>query len=183
LDYHTFELDQFQLATQAIHRAVDQLTFKQLPAFLNEVFEDFYGFRDGLERARIRAAARTNRRNPFHLPYQRISALDQVIVGSRFKCFEPRDRVYAILGLLDPKVRQKIVVDYNKSVEEVYTDFAEVVIDTSYRWKSLQELGLVEGRLVVRLGCRTGIWMQLISQKCCDTQGTLLVVQPGQTIQ
>lgn len=142
MDYHTLQFDQLRLATQAIHRASDQMTFRQLPSFINELFEDFHGFKDGLEKARIRTVARANRHNPTHLSYQRITALNQVTVGSRFKCVQPRDRVYALLGLLDSNIRNKIVVDYNKSLEEVYTDFAEVLIETSHSLEVLTGAGL-----------------------------------------
>ncbi|CAI6331468.1 unnamed protein product [Periconia digitata] len=38
---------------------------------------------------------------------------------------DPRDKVFALLGLLKPTVRHGIVPDYNKSVEEVYFDFVQ----------------------------------------------------------
>jgi hypothetical protein len=145
LDYHTMTFDEFQLGTQIIHRAEDQMTFRQLPTFLSKIFGDFYGFRDGLERARIRAAARTDRRNPFYLPHQRISLLDQVISATRFQCSEPRDRIYAMLGLLDSKISQRIQVDYEKPLEEVYTDFAEAVIDATHSLEELTRAGLGRG--------------------------------------
>ena len=145
LDYNNLDFDQLRLATQAIHRASDQMIFRQLPFFLNELFEDFQGFRDGLEKARIRTVARVNRHNPAHLPNQRISTLDQVIAGSRFRCLKPQDRVYALLGLLNSDIRDKTVVDYEKSIEEVYTDFAEALIETSHSLEVLTGAGIARG--------------------------------------
>jgi hypothetical protein len=133
------------LATQAIHRASDQMTFRQLPAFINELFEDFQGFKDGLEKARIRTVALINRHNALHLPYQRISALNQVTVGSRFKCSEPRDRIYAILGLLSSDIRSKIVVDCDMSIEEVYTNFSVALIEATHSLELLTQAGLAQG--------------------------------------
>jgi len=145
LDYNNLNFDQLRLATQFIHKASDEMTFRQLPSRMNELFEDFQGFKDGLEKARIRTVARVNRHNPTHLPYQRISALDQVIAGSRFRCFNPRDRVYALLGLLNSDIRDKTVVDYDKSLEEVYRDFAEALIETSHSLEVLTGAGVARG--------------------------------------
>jgi hypothetical protein len=46
------------------------------------------------------------------------------------QCFDPRDRVYAILGVTETihNNRFKIVPDYTKSVEEVYEEFNTAVI-------------------------------------------------------
>jgi hypothetical protein len=41
----------------------------------------------------------------------------------RSSCHDPRDRVYAILGLLEPVYREEIIPDYTKPVMEVYKDF------------------------------------------------------------
>jgi hypothetical protein len=144
-NYHTLQFDHLRLATQAIHRASDQMTFRQLPAFINELFEDFQGFKDGLEKARIRTVARINRHNPMHLPHERISALNQVIVGSRFKCSEPRDRIYAILGLLDSDIRSRIVVDNELIIEEVYTNFSAALIEATRSLELLTQAGLAQG--------------------------------------
>jgi hypothetical protein len=144
-DYHVLQFNRFLLAATIIHRASDQIPFKRLPPFLGEIFADHRGFMEGLEKARIRNAAWTNRHNPEHLPYQRISPLNQVTAGGRFNCHESRDRVYAILALLDLNIRSKIEIDYNKPVEQVYTDFVEVVINTSHSLEALTLAGLCQG--------------------------------------
>jgi len=41
----------------------------------------------------------------------------------KLSCFDPRDRLFAIRGLAPIKMRDFIVPDYTKSVEEVYKDF------------------------------------------------------------
>ncbi|KAK0642339.1 O-methyltransferase gsfC [Lasiodiplodia hormozganensis] len=45
---------------------------------------------------------------------------------------DPRDRVYALLGLVPDVVEAKLVPDYSKSVHQVYTDTAAFLVD-SYR--------------------------------------------------
>jgi Heterokaryon incompatibility protein (HET) len=144
MDYHVLPFDQLRLATEIIHRASDQMTFKEIPSFLNELFEDFHGFKDGLDRARIRIAVRTERQNLAYLRYQRISALNQVTAGTRFKCVHPLDRVYAILGLLSSNMRNKITVDYNQSLEKVYTDFSEALIGETHSLEVLTGAGICQ---------------------------------------
>ncbi|PVH90639.1 HET-domain-containing protein [Periconia macrospinosa] len=42
---------------------------------------------------------------------------------------DPRDKVYALIGLLDKSVELSVVPDYNKSLEHVYTDLVQSFID------------------------------------------------------
>ncbi|PVI02238.1 HET-domain-containing protein [Periconia macrospinosa] len=42
---------------------------------------------------------------------------------------DPRDKVYALIGLLDNSVEHSIVPDYNKSVEQVYADLVQSFIN------------------------------------------------------
>lgn len=44
---------------------------------------------------------------------------------------DPRDKVYGILGLMDPAVSSLLSLDYSLSVEEVYTDFVRQYIEGS----------------------------------------------------
>jgi hypothetical protein len=142
-NYHSMTLSQFLVAIRNIGNAVDQIPPKKLPNFLAEIFKN-YAVMMGLRRARMRTLARINR-NPFHLPHQKISFLHQVDVGRRYDCFNDRDRVYAILGLIDPKIRNQIDVDYSKPVELVYTELAVVLIVTSRSLESLTNAGLTQG--------------------------------------
>lgn len=45
-----------------------------------------------------------------------------------FRAANPRDKIYACLGLLNPIVRQALAPDYNKSVLQVYTDMAQQIL-------------------------------------------------------
>jgi hypothetical protein len=47
---------------------------------------------------------------------------------SRGKCENPRDKVYGLLGMV--REEDRVVVDYEKSVLEVYLDFVKVSINT-----------------------------------------------------
>jgi Heterokaryon incompatibility protein (HET) len=143
LDFHTLKFDELHLATQVIHRALDQMTSRQLPTHVNEVFKGDNGFKDGLDRARVRTLACVNRHNP--LPHQRCSMLGHVNIGRLFQCSEPRDRVYALLGLLDSKVRDQVHVEYKKPVEEVYTEFTKLIIESSRSLEVLVHAGLCRG--------------------------------------
>ncbi|KAE9367972.1 hypothetical protein N431DRAFT_295053, partial [Stipitochalara longipes BDJ] len=142
-DYHSLTLAQFLVATRNLGNAADQISTKKLPDFLAEIFKD-YPVMMGLRRARMRTLTRINR-NPLHLAYQKISFLHQVDVGRRFDCFSAHDRVYAILGLVDPQVRSKIQVDYDQPVELVYTNLAVVLVETSRSLEGLAHAGLTQG--------------------------------------
>ena len=119
------------------------MSLRQLPTYVNEVFRDSEAFKDGLDRARSRTLACVNRHNP--LPHQRCSILGHVNIGRLFNCSEPRDRVFALLGLMDSKVREKILVDYEKPVEEVYTEFTKVIVESSRSLEILVHAGLCRG--------------------------------------
>jgi hypothetical protein len=43
---------------------------------------------------------------------------------NRKECHDPRDKIYGALGLAPPKMADRIVPDYDKEVEQVYTDAA-----------------------------------------------------------
>lgn len=44
-------------------------------------------------------------------------------------CTDPRDRVFGMLGLMSRKQASKVIVDYSKPVEEVYTNFMATVVE------------------------------------------------------
>ena len=48
---------------------------------------------------------------------------------SSYSCHEPRDRVYGLLGIV--RERDRIAVDYNKSVQEVYLDVVRLTYTES----------------------------------------------------
>ena len=43
-------------------------------------------------------------------------------IGGNAECTEPRDKVYGVLGLMSPQDRERIVVDYRKSVLQVFAE-------------------------------------------------------------
>ncbi|CAK7228146.1 hypothetical protein SEUCBS140593_006817 [Sporothrix eucalyptigena] len=47
-----------------------------------------------------------------------------------FQAVNPRDKIYACLGLLPPDQRKALAPDYNKSVQQVYTDTARQILAT-----------------------------------------------------
>ena len=58
--------------------------------------------------------------------------------GSDLESSDPRDFIYSSLGRISDVADWEIRVDYQKSVEEVYTEFAEAVIQTGrIAWMSL----------------------------------------------
>ena len=46
----------------------------------------------------------------------------------KFKAKDPRDKVYALLGLVTDELGIKALVDYNKSTETVYTETARYLL-------------------------------------------------------
>jgi hypothetical protein len=143
-DYHSLTFSEFLLAITNIGNALDQIPSKRLPQFLQEMFANHAGMK-GLRRARMRTLARTNRKNPHHLPYQRISLLSQVDVGREYDCSHDHDRVYGVLGLFDPEIAKRIQVDYDKPVELVYTNLATVIFETSRSMEGLTHAGIFQG--------------------------------------
>ena len=43
---------------------------------------------------------------------------------------DSRDKVYGLLGLMEPSLSARIKLDYEASLTKVYTDFAKAVINT-----------------------------------------------------
>ncbi|KAK2762152.1 hypothetical protein FQN54_001160 [Arachnomyces sp. PD_36] len=72
--------------------------------------------RGGLNGTRM-ATVRNNHKNVRYVPLQNI--LQDCL---HFRSSDPRDRIYAFLGLTNDGSRDAIVPDYTKSIEDVYTD-------------------------------------------------------------
>ena len=71
--------------------------------------------------------------------------LQSVLEISRsFQSSDPRDKVYAVLGLCKGVHRGEIIPDYAKTVADVYIEVTEVLLRTS---KNLNALSMVEDRL------------------------------------
>lgn len=71
--------------------------------------------RSGFGAADFISAGKTNR------SYGSFGVLNVVVTARGKQCKDPRDKVYAMLGLLDEKIT--IHANYRKPVEEVYSDF------------------------------------------------------------
>jgi hypothetical protein len=56
---------------------------------------------------------------------------EYLLFRRQFNCFDERDRVYGILGVLDHSLRQLIEVNYTTSVAQVYTDITRALVQTS----------------------------------------------------
>ena len=59
-------------------------------------------------------------------------------VGGRLACKDPRDHIYALLGLQNSPIEVDIPVDYTKSVEDVYIDCARRLIADSQSLRVLE---------------------------------------------
>ncbi|KAK5949501.1 hypothetical protein OHC33_009494 [Knufia fluminis] len=59
----------------------------------------------------------------------RIPLFDMIISTITFNCFDPRDHVYALIGMCKNHPESpEIVVDYDKPFEEVYTDIMRLML-------------------------------------------------------
>ncbi|KAF2997713.1 hypothetical protein E8E13_006810 [Curvularia kusanoi] len=54
----------------------------------------------------------------------------------------PRDKIYGLLGLMDPAVSSVVTLDYNLSVEDVYTEFTRQYIEATQNLEILQQCRL-----------------------------------------
>lgn len=73
------------------------------------------------------------------------------------ECSEPRDYLYALLGLLDDSVRRDILVDYGKSFEDVLVEASRIAI---HHDRSLRILTIPSNRELpeVDTQCRLPSW-------------------------
>ncbi|RII22845.1 hypothetical protein CUC08_Gglean013284 [Alternaria sp. MG1] len=61
-------------------------------------------------------------------PRKVFSDIDKVFRTFRYKlCQNPRDRIYGLLGLLDPNMQPRIVPDYTRSIGQTFLDAMEVL--------------------------------------------------------
>lgn len=64
------------------------------------------------------------------------------------QCFDPLDKVFGLLGLAPESFRAKVCLDYNRSVEEVYTN---VIVAAIAETRNLNVLSYIYGRRTGRL--------------------------------
>lgn len=65
--------------------------------------------------------------NPGH--YHRFDLLEALNSARNCSSTDPRDKLYALIGMADEKTRSAIPIDYSKSVEEVFTRAAAALIE------------------------------------------------------
>jgi hypothetical protein len=78
-------------------------------------------------------------------PYSKRKGTPFLVVVSDFRlrsCFDPRDKIYGILGLLNPGFRNHIQPDYTRPVKDLYLDVTLLAIEAT---ESLSILGLKYG--------------------------------------
>jgi hypothetical protein len=59
------------------------------------------------------------------------------------QCQDPKDRIYAVLQLMDPYYSSHVPLDYSKSVEQVYLDITLAYLDKNAQRPSHHGLGLL----------------------------------------
>jgi hypothetical protein len=118
--YYTIPFPFIQLASHISSRLMDEAD-KDRYSILEEGMEVSFG----------RARKRLNQRTAAQLAYdsnKKIVAgqsLFEILQGTRMcKCFDPSDRVFALLGLVEYKDVWNIRIDYTQSVSELYTTMA-----------------------------------------------------------
>jgi hypothetical protein len=83
------------------------------------------------------------------LPHPPLSSL--LATGRTALQSDTRDKVYGLLGLMDPRIIDAVIPDYNKSMLEVYYDFAIGIIRSTGRLETLLLQGAVDYEQSVRL--------------------------------
>ncbi|KAM0215325.1 hypothetical protein ACHAQI_003109 [Fusarium lateritium] len=68
--------------------------------------------------------------------------MGSIMLTMDYQCSDNRDRVFALRGLMQPKVARSITPDYTKSVREIFTS---VCLDHLARLKDLEFLSLCNG--------------------------------------
>jgi hypothetical protein len=49
-----------------------------------------------------------------------------------FDSSDPLDKIFSVQGIVTEKIDERLKVDYNRSVEDLYTDTAEILVDQDY---------------------------------------------------
>lgn len=92
----------------------------------------------GCQRVMVRATQQ-RQYNSAEKSLARISLSDLLEVNRMYRCTDPRDHVFAILGFVKDGRLRRVRVDYSQSVAEVYASVTRSFIEED---KSLQILGL-----------------------------------------
>ena len=64
---------------------------------------------------------------------KQLDLLSMVVKYRRNKVTDPRDKIFALLGLAEPTERSLFKADYNKSTAQVYIEFVKMVVETGKR--------------------------------------------------
>ncbi|KAK7959399.1 uncharacterized protein PG986_004253 [Apiospora aurea] len=100
-------------------------------------------FKTRLERCCPRIYARVPVLRFGHQTYTDPSQLlDMLELASQCRCQDPRDKVFALLGLLPYTLGRAVVPDYGRSVEQVYAELA-VYIAAEFSWAQLLRIAVL----------------------------------------
>ncbi|KAK6429735.1 hypothetical protein LTR95_014117 [Oleoguttula sp. CCFEE 5521] len=84
-----------------------------------------------------------------------------IAIASEAACSDDRDRVYGVLGLVEPRIAQKVVPDYSKDVASVFTETAEAYIAIHHDLHILRDANLID-----TAGCPSWVPDWLYSGRC-----------------
>jgi hypothetical protein len=97
----------------------------------------------GLRAANIMYGLRTELANGETVSLSKILGLTSI-----FQATDPRDKVYALLGVTNNILTQALLPDYGKSVEQVYTDVAQHFITNGESFFTMKYAGVGHGRAI-----------------------------------
>jgi hypothetical protein len=78
------------------------------------------------------------------------SFVNFILYYSGNQCSDPRDKVYALVGLI--KKEETLTVDYAKSVSEVFIDTIKVLARASYEYEDAPTFAIISWRLANNMG-------------------------------
>jgi hypothetical protein len=132
----------------------DSVTWPQMGLVLYMLRQRYYDFRD------CAALVDLARSNGHKFPVEVSRALNLNYTRSNFRagdlnflpvilmfnspnllCKDPRDRVYSILGLLSPEIREIIIPDYSKPVAWAHSMLSKALIQTNKNMSILVDIG------------------------------------------
>jgi hypothetical protein len=134
--YHSIPFAKIQLVSEKSLLFSETARQEHLPFLVNEP-KFFKGCLKVWSRAEAQLNYDINRRIVTGM------SLFEILRTTRhYNCFNPRDRVYAVLGLVENKSAHKIRLDYTQSVAELYTAVAWEIIQESQTLEVIHLAGL-----------------------------------------
>jgi hypothetical protein len=138
LQYHTIPFPFIQLASHISSRLTDEAG-KDRYSMVEKRME--VSFSQGLKRLNQRTAAQLAYDSNKKIVVGQ--SLFEILQGTRIsKRFDPRDRVFALLGLVEFKDVWNIRIDYTQSVSELYTTMARGLIQERQSLQIITDAGI-----------------------------------------